>query len=64
MNRVIEITVSPEGQATVETKGFVGSACRDASKFVEEALGKRLSEKLNSEFYQQPATEQQQQQGH
>ncbi len=56
--KCIEITVSPTGQSSVQTKGFVGSECRDASRFIEEALGQRVSESLTAEFHQ---TAQQQQ---
>ena len=41
MNRVIEIIVSPQGETRVETKGFAGNECQQASRFLEEALGKR-----------------------
>jgi hypothetical protein len=51
--KTIEITVSPTGQTSVQTKGFVGRECREASRFVEEALGQRVSEVLTTEFYQQ-----------
>ena len=54
--KTIEITVSPTGETKVETKGFTGGACREASRFVEQALGARASETLTTEFYQdQPA---------
>jgi hypothetical protein len=56
----IEITVSPTGQTTVTTKGFAGSSCRDASKFIEQALGQRIDEQLTAEFHQTAAVEQQQ----
>ncbi len=46
--KLIEITVSPTGQ----TKGFVGGECREASRFVEEALGQRVGETLTAEFHQ------------
>lgn len=49
----IEITVSPTGETKVETKGFTGSECRDASKFVEQALGQRTAEQLKGEFHQE-----------
>ncbi len=52
MKRTIEITVSPTGETKVETKGFSGGECRDASKFVEQALGQRTAEQLKGEFYQ------------
>ena len=59
----IEIIVKPDGQTVVETKGFTGSSCRDASRFIEQALGQRESEQLTAEFYQQAnqQTENQQQ---
>jgi hypothetical protein len=53
--KTIEILVSPEGKTTVQTVGFSGPACRDASKFLEEALGQRLSEQRTAEFHQQSA---------
>lgn len=51
--RTIEIIVSPKGETSVQTKGFVGSTCREASKFIEQALGQRTSEQLTAEFHQQ-----------
>jgi hypothetical protein len=48
----IEITVDPKGGTKVETKGFAGAECREASKFVEQALGARTAEQLTAEFYQ------------
>jgi hypothetical protein len=48
----IEITVDPKGQARVETKGFSGDECREASRFVEQALGSRSAETLTAEFHQ------------
>lgn len=50
---IIEIIVSPTGQSQVQTKGFMGNTCRDASQFIEQALGKRIDEHLTSEFHQQ-----------
>ncbi len=52
MSKTIEIIVSPKGETTVTTKGFIGAECREASKFLESALGQRLQETLTGEFYQ------------
>ena len=52
MKRTIEITVSPTGETKVETKGFTGGECREASRFVENALGQRTAEQLTGEYYQ------------
>ena len=52
MNKTIEIVVAPNGQTRVETKGFSGSECRQASEFIEQALGQRQHEQLKAEFHQ------------
>ncbi|MDG3005425.1 DUF2997 domain-containing protein [Paludisphaera mucosa] len=52
MSKTIEIVVDPRGGATVRTSGFARSACREASRFVEEALGLRTAETLTAEFHQ------------
>lgn len=51
MNRIIEVVVSTTGETRIETKGFTGEACREASRFIETALGQRESETLTSEFH-------------
>ena len=57
MSKTIEITVLPNGQTKVETKGFVGSECRQASQFMERALGQRMDEVLKAEFHQSASTD-------
>ena len=49
--RMIEIIVAPNGSTQVQTKGFTGSSCIQASRFLEEALGKKASERKTPEFY-------------
>jgi hypothetical protein len=51
--QIIEVVVSPTGETKVETKGFAGAGCRDASKFLETALGLRASEQLTAEYHAQ-----------
>jgi hypothetical protein len=58
----IEIIVNAKGETAITTKGFAGSSCRDASKFIEEALGQRTSEQLTAEFHQTQPIEQHQRQ--
>ena len=53
MSQTIEIIVAPNGQSQVQPKGFTGSSCRQASQFIEQALGQQTSEQLTTEFYQQ-----------
>ena len=56
--KTIEIIVSPQGETTVQTKGFAGGECREASKFVEQALGQRTGERLTTEFHHAQSVEQ------
>lgn len=58
----IEIIVTPEGKATVQTLGFTGSSCLDASKFIEQALGASVGGYRTAEFYQAQQAEQHQSQ--
>ena len=51
MARVIEVIVSPQGETTVQTKGYAGSDCLSASKFIEQALGVVSSERKTAEFH-------------
>jgi hypothetical protein len=57
--KLIEITVDSKGQTKVETRGFTGHECREASRFVEKALGQRTGERLTAEFYQSQSHDQQ-----
>lgn len=50
--KTIEIIVDAKGAVVVETKGFVGASCKDASRFIEQALGDTTAERLTAEFHQ------------
>ena len=50
--RIIEVTVSPTGETTVQTKGYAGSDCLAASAFLERALGVTASDTHTADFYQ------------
>lgn len=63
MTRTIEVIISPKGETKIETRGFTGSSCQQASQFLEQALGVKVSEMPTAEFYQQPVTQQAVQQG-
>ena len=60
MPRVIEVIVSPTGETSVQTKGYVGGECHQVSKFLEQALGIKATDRNTAEFYQTTATEQHQ----
>ena len=50
--KIIEVIVSPTGETKAETKGFAGGTCREASRFLEQALGLQTNEQLTAEFHQ------------
>ena len=54
--KIIEVTVDPEGKTKVETKGFSGSECVDASRALEQALGVQVAERKTGEFYSDAMT--------
>jgi hypothetical protein len=59
MSRVIEVLVSPQGEATVQTKGYAGPDCLQASRFLEQALGVVTADRKTAEFHQAPAEQRQ-----
>ncbi len=62
-SKKIEITVNPEGAASIKTSGFTGSSCRDVTRELERALGVAGREQLLPEYYQRVSTGQQVRQG-
>src|SRR5260370_387243 len=38
MSRVIDVTVSPQGEITMQTRGYAGGDCFQASQVFEQAL--------------------------
>lgn len=52
MKPVIEVVIDTHGSVRVQTKGFAGAACRQASAQLERALGLRTAESLTAEFHQ------------
>jgi len=63
MSKTIELIVAPDGTSKIETKGFAGADCQQASHFLETALGLRHSEQLTAEFYAGQASRAQIQEG-
>ena len=57
--RIIEVVVSPQGETTVQTKGYVGAECLQASRWLEQALGIATSDNKTAEFHGQAVAEQQ-----
>ena len=54
--KTIEITVSPTGETKIETKGFSGSECVNATRELERALGNSSKNQRTAEFYSQSST--------
>jgi len=58
--KTIDVIVAPDGSSRIQTNGFTGSQCKEASRFLEQALGTVQSEQLTAEFYRTQSTETQQ----
>jgi hypothetical protein len=53
IKREIEISIGPEGDVHISTKGVRGKACLELVKFLEESLGEVTDRKLKPEYYEQ-----------
>ncbi|MDZ4687346.1 MAG: DUF2997 domain-containing protein [Planctomycetaceae bacterium] len=51
MPPTITVIILPTGATRIETHGFTGARCRDATRALETALGVREHEQLTSAFY-------------
>jgi hypothetical protein len=58
MGRIIEVTILPQGEIVVQTKGYAGGDCLQASKFLEQALGDVRTDSKSAEFYNSASSEQ------
>jgi hypothetical protein len=51
MTKMIHIVVDPKGGTKIETTGYTGSSCQDATRELEKALGAKVDEQLTGDFY-------------
>jgi hypothetical protein len=49
----ITLLISPQGQITLQTHGFRGTTCQEASRVLEKSLGLKTNEQATSEMFQQ-----------
>jgi len=49
--KTIELVVSPKGETKLETKGFSGDSCHEATAFLEAALGAKQSDQATAEAF-------------
>lgn len=47
----VEILYGPNGEVVVEAIGFKGKSCKEATKFLEEALGTEIDVKQKIEWH-------------
>jgi hypothetical protein len=59
MAKLIEVVVSPTGETTMQTKGYVGAECQQASKWLEQSLGIVTKDRKTTEFFQTENTQEQ-----
>jgi hypothetical protein len=58
--KTISVIVARDGSSRIETSGFSGPQCKDASRFLEQALGLKQSEQLTADFYRGQTSQTQQ----
>lgn len=47
----VEILFGPEGEVVIEAFGFKGKTCKEATKFLEDVLGKEIDMKKKLEWH-------------
>lgn len=55
MAKQIIIKIPLDGDVTVETKGYSGPECKQATRDLQAALGEVVSDKNTPEYYQNKA---------
>ena len=51
----IEIIIHPDGSVSVEAHGYEGPDCKEATRFIERALGNVQQRKHKPEYYRRAA---------
>ena len=59
--KTIEIIVSATGEINLQTHGYAGRECLEATRQLETALGAKTGDRLTGEFYRLPTQAQEQQ---
>jgi hypothetical protein len=49
--REFEIRIGPDGQVSLEVKGYKGRRCVEVAKLFEKVVGEISSQRLTREFY-------------
>lgn len=48
----IIMDISNDGEIHIETKGFKGKSCLKEAEFIENTLGKRISQQLTPAYFE------------
>ena len=58
MAQQIKVRFLADGSSRVETVGFTGESCKQASEWIEKALASQTSDTNTAEMFQQPEVHQ------
>ena len=50
--KIVKITISPSGKATIEAEGYKGVGCKDATKIFEKIYSQEISHKEKPEMFE------------
>jgi hypothetical protein len=51
-DKIVKITITPEGEAKIDAQGFTGGSCKDATKIFENLYSNKLDYADKPELYQ------------
>jgi len=52
--KTISVLIDTDGNVEVETTGFAGAECKQATADLERALGKTTDDRVTPEFHRRP----------
>jgi hypothetical protein len=54
--KTIDVIIDSDGNVEVQTSGFSGPECKQATADLERALGKVTDDRVTSEYHRRPLT--------
>lgn len=51
MNRTIELIIKPDGTLKMDALGFEGRLCEEATRFLEDSLGRQTEQHRKPEYH-------------
>lgn len=51
-DKIVKITITPKGEASIDAQGFKGTSCKDATKVFEDLYTNKIGYEQKPEMFQ------------